>query len=259
MTKTAVALYDTKNDARQVKEELANTGYNRSNIHMMSQGDGENRSLLINSGLPRSDAEAYVEGVRRGGNLVMVTTEDSRIDSAVDIMERHNSINIHERANLWRNDGWEGTVPAQAGTQHRQDGAGEHRTRGQEEETIPVVEEEMRVGKRQVERGGVRIHTNVEEQPVEETVTLRDEEVHVDRRPANRKARPDEMDTFEEGTFEVSEMDEEAVVDKQARVVEEVVVSKDVEEHQEQVRDTVRHTDVDVEEVDDSGSTTERR
>lgn len=260
MTKTAVALYDRESEARQVMEELSDSGYNRGNIRMMNKGNGENRSILTNAGLPRSDAEAYVEGVRRGGNVVMITTDDNRIDTAVDIMERHNSININERAELWRNDGWEGATATRTDTERSQARAGERRIRGQEEETIPVVEEEMHVGKRQVERGGVRVHTHVEEQPVEETVTLRDEEIHVDRRPANRKARPEDVDTFEEGSFEVSEMDEEAVVDKQARVVEEVVVSKDVDEHQERVRDTVRRTDVDVEQVDDdSRSSTNRR
>ncbi|MDP8929197.1 MAG: YsnF/AvaK domain-containing protein [Actinomycetota bacterium] len=52
-------------------------------------------------------------------------------------------------------------------------------------------------------------------------------------------------DAFRERTIEVSETDEEAVVEKEARIVEEVVVSKDAVEHEETVRDTVRRTDVD--------------
>lgn len=250
MAKTAVALYDTMNEARQVNEELANAGFDRSSIRIMNTQDGDNIDTLTNAGLPRNDAEAYVEGIRRGGRLVMITTDDSRIDTAVDIMDRFNSINIEDRAELWRSEGWSGSLGSQANIKDRQNVTNRRQGSQKEEKAIPVVEEELRVGKRQVERGGVRVHTHVEEKPVEETVTLRDEHVHVERRPANRSARSTDLDTFEEGSFEISEMDEEAVVDKQARVVEEVVVSKEVEEHQERVRDTVRRTDVDVERVD---------
>ncbi len=114
---------------------------------------------------------------------------------------------------------------------------------------IPVVEEELQVGKRQVQRGGVRIHSHVTERPVEEQVTLRDETVNVERRPVDRSVGDVGPDAFKERNFEVSETDEEAVVSKQARVIEEVVIGKDVEEHTQNVRDTVRRTDVDVEKL----------
>lgn len=117
------------------------------------------------------------------------------------------------------------------------------------EQVLPVVEEELRVGKRQVRRGGARIHTHVTETPVEENVSLRHEKVTVERRPANREISDADMAAFQEGTIEMTETAEEAIVDKQARVVEEVVLNKDVHEHQETIRDTVRRTDVDVEQL----------
>lgn len=251
MAKTAVALYDTNNEAKQVVEELTSAGFSRSSARIINEHDSDSRDTLTNAGLPRNDAEAYVEGIRRGGHLVMITTDDSRIDVAVDIMDRNNSVNIQERAELWRGEGWSGISETQAGTTGRQGRAGGRQGRVQEEEeTIPVVEEELRVGKRQVEQGGVRVRSHVEEKPVEETVNLHEEHVNVERRPVNRAARPEDLSNFQEGTVEFSEMAEEAVVDKQARVVEEVVVSKHAHERQEKVRDTVRRTDVDVERVD---------
>ena len=114
---------------------------------------------------------------------------------------------------------------------------------------LPVVEEELRVGKRQVERGGVRVFTRVEEVPVNEQVTLREETVDVHRRPVDRAVTDADIANFQEGTFEVRERDEEAVVDKQARVVEEVHIKKEAEERTETISDTVRRTDVDVEEI----------
>lgn len=49
--------------------------------------------------------------------------------------------------------------------------------------------------------------------------------------------------------FEVRTQGEEAVVGKTAKVVEEVVVGKKVTEHQETVSDTVKRTDVEVDEM----------
>ncbi len=125
------------------------------------------------------------------------------------------------------------------------------------EQVIPVVEEEIAIGKRQVERGGARVNVDVEEKPVEEQVTLREENVRVERRPVDREVTDADATAFKEGTFEVRERAEEAVVDKRARVVEEVVIGKDVQERTETVRDTVRRTNVDVEELG-GGATTAR-
>ncbi len=124
------------------------------------------------------------------------------------------------------------------------------------EARIPVIEEELRVGKREVEGGGVRVRTRVVERPVEEAVRLREERVNVERRPVNRPVSEADLNAFREGTFELRERSEEAVVDKTARVVEEVAINKEVAERTETVRDTVRSTDVDVEET---GGTKVRR
>lgn len=120
---------------------------------------------------------------------------------------------------------------------------------------LPVIEERITVGKRQVERGGVRVQQHVTERPVEETVSLREEHVHVERRPVNQPVDATNMEAFKEGVIEVTEMAEEAVVNKQARVVEEVVVSKEVTEHQETIRGTERRTDVEVEQFGTNTST----
>lgn len=122
---------------------------------------------------------------------------------------------------------------------------------GQNEIIVPIVEEQIRVGKRQIERGGVRVETRVEEVPVQEQVHLRDEEVHVERRPVDRIVNSADLDTIQEGTIEIRERDEQAVVEKQARVVEEVRISKDVQDRTETVQDTVRRTHLDVERLDD--------
>jgi uncharacterized protein (TIGR02271 family) len=119
--------------------------------------------------------------------------------------------------------------------------------RDQGEAVLPVVEENIDIGKRQVQTGGARVHTKIEERPVEEQVNLREEHVNVERRPVDRPVS-DANAAFQERSFEVTEMAEEPVVRKQARVIEEVVISKDVRERTETVHDTVRRQDVHVHE-----------
>ncbi len=116
---------------------------------------------------------------------------------------------------------------------------------------VPIVEEDLHIGTREVEGGGVRVTTRVEEVPVNEQVTLREETVDVHRRTVDRPVSEADLTNFQEGTFEVRERSEEVVTDKQARVVEEVTVRKDVQERTENVQDTVRRTDVDVDQPGD--------
>jgi uncharacterized protein (TIGR02271 family) len=117
------------------------------------------------------------------------------------------------------------------------------------DEVIPVVEEDLRVGKREVDRGSVRVRSYVVETPVQENVALRDESVHVERRPVDRDLSPGETAPFEERTIDVTETDEEAVVSKTPRVKEEIHVQKDVDQRTETVSDKTRRTEVEVEDT----------
>jgi len=147
---------------------------------------------------------------------------------------------VDERGDTYRRDAYVGADNVETNRADLAEGG---------EARIPVIEEEVRVGKREVEGGGVRVRTRVVERPVEEAVRLREERVNVERRPVNRPVSEADLNAFREGTFELRERSEEAVVDKTARVVEEVAINKEVGERTETVRDTVRSTDVDVEET----------
>jgi uncharacterized protein (TIGR02271 family) len=116
-----------------------------------------------------------------------------------------------------------------------------------EESTFKVMEENLEVGKREVETGGVRVRSRIIEKPVEESLRLRTERVVVERNPVNRAASEADLNNFKEENFELTEHAEVPVVRKEARVVEEVRVGKEVENREETVRDTVRKTDVDIE------------
>lgn len=126
------------------------------------------------------------------------------------------------------------------------------RTTRDAEATIPIIEEKVEVGKREVERGRVKVRSRVEEKPVEEEVKLREEHITVDRRPVDRPADEGDMAAVQGGAIEMTERAEKPVVSKQARVTEEVTIGKQAQERTETVRDTVRRTDVEVEEADAS-------
>lgn len=114
---------------------------------------------------------------------------------------------------------------------------------------MPVIEEQLRVGKRQVDKGGVRVTRRVQDRPVQRQVELREERVDVTRRPADRPVAPAAVGALAELNIEVVERAEVPVVIKQERVIEEVVVKKEATERSETVRDVVRRTDVEVKEL----------
>ena len=235
---------------------------------------------LGDAGVDENDAHAYAEGVRRGGALVTVRANEADVNRIVDILDDEGTVDLDERQSSWRTEGWTGGtsagIPA-AGMMSGQDAMtgdadmsrGTMATRrdslsgaSDRDEVIPVVEEELQVGKRDVSGGRVRIHSHVVERPVQEQVNLRQERVNVERRSVDRPLG-DADDAFRDRTIEAEERSQEAVVSKEARVKEELVVRKDVEERTETVSDTVRSTQVDVEDErsnsPNKSGTTDRR
>lgn len=270
MAKTVIGFFDSRTQVESAEQDLIRSGFPRSSIRIMASGQqgGEYaggqtseththegfmdriRHFLAEIGLMSekgtshvSDTEhsLYAEGMRRGGTLLSVTTDDDSADEAADILERHGAADIDERAAQWQvgSATQTGTVSSSGITGSSGTGAGETR--------IPVIEEELKVGKREVERGGARIYSHMTETPVEEQVRLREERVDVERRPVDRPASEAELNAFREGTMEIRTTAEEPVVSKEARVVEEVVVGKEATEHTETIRGTVRATEVEVE------------
>ncbi len=178
-------------------------------------------------------------GVAHSAQSIVTVHADSeaRAHSAALIMDNCGAVDVDERA---QEMGWS----AQTGW----DNAQMDRTAAPGE-TLKVVEETLNVGKKEVETGGARLRSRVVSRPVEEQLRLREEHVFVNRTPVNRAATEADFTTFKEGTVEMRETAEVPVVSKEARVVEEVSLGKEVTERQETIRDTVRNTEVDVEQI----------
>ena len=101
----------------------------------------------------------------------------------------------------------------------------------------------------------------VVETPVQEQVSLHDERVEVERRPVDRVATESEVGAapFQERTVEVTARREEPVISKETRVKEEVAVRKEEEDRTQTVSDTVRRTEVKVEDNRTGSEPTPRR
>ena len=259
---TILMHFDSRSDAQKATDALAQAGVSRGSIRMLPEAEttGYKRTSTTSSYdhekdeggffaslgdmfLPDEDRYAYAEGMSRGGVTLSVTADEGQIERLSEIAERYGAVDMDEREATWRSEGWTGYSGGTASTRGTSTAA---RSTSEGEEAIPIVEEELRVGKRQVEGGRVKIRSYVVETPVQEQVNLRQEHVHVERRPVNRPLSGTE-NVFQDRTIEASERSEEAVVSKEARVKEELVVNKDVRERTETVSDTVRRTEVDVE------------
>jgi len=312
--RTVTAFFDSRTDAEEAVSRLQSAGLSRDSIRLVpgserdsdaSGGASSTPSLgdasvgfwesLRDLFLPDEDRHTYAEGLRRGGFLLSVSATDAEYERVLDILDDEGTIDIDERADTWRAEGWSGSAtsdalsgstanlttgsaagatarPASSTVGSTSSGTASSGSAGlrdastgrgsEQDQVIPVAEERLNVGKRDVSHGRVRVRSYVVETPVTEQVSLRQEHVDVERRPVDRTTTSAE-DAFQERTIEVDERSEEAVVSKEARVREELVVKKDVKQRTENVSDTVRSTEVEVE--DERGNriggtgTTDRR
>ena len=268
MTSVSVGLFDTQTAAENARTQLIAAGFSPSqvtgNAELPESGSsaaqpneeggvtGFFRSLFGNDDANDSGSSTYKEAFRRGGYALTVGgATDDEMDRVIEIMEDCGAIDVDEREQQWRSEGWTGgseaalkqpavgAVGAVAGTSATAAGT----------QKVNLVQESLAVGKRAVGRGGVRVFSRVVEVPVEEKIRLREEQADIQRRVVDRPATEADFAAFNEGTFEVHNTAEEAVVSKTARVVGEVEIGTQVTEREEIVRDTVRKTEVDVEQI----------
>ncbi|MBA3947402.1 MAG: YsnF/AvaK domain-containing protein [Herpetosiphonaceae bacterium] len=262
MAKTVVGLFEQPSDGQAAFQELQSAGFNSNNVHLIDKASGRITSALSQAGVPQDDAAVYDEGVRSGGALIIAQAlPDDEAMRAVEILDRHNVVDI-SRGRMGQQSATSSTTTTQRSTgasatsTTNRSGSGSTQQYQGNEMVVPIVEEQIQIGKQQVEGGGVRVQTHVTEKPVNEQVTLHEEEVHVERRPVNQPVNTAQLDQLKDGSFEVREMDERAVVNKQARVVEEVVINKEAHERTENIQDTVRRSDVNVEQIPDASQST---
>lgn len=263
-----IAIYRSHADAERARERLIQTGVAPSHIRLSSEEAATVPSTrpgmfdwLFGSDIPEQDRGWYQSHLH-GGRIavsVWVATEELR-ERVTQILEEFNPLDESDFAVT----GTEATMtPATeapvgvAPTMVERERlvsdlpAGEPlETVSEGEQVIPVIREELTVGKRAIERR-YRIRTHVVEIPVEEQITLHDERVVIERRPATSEPDPGAL---RERELEIVEHHEEPVVGRRTRAVEEVVIHREQQDRVETVRDTVRETKVEVDEGTATGT-----
>jgi len=262
MTQTVIAFFDNSSDAQYAVEKLTNNGFSRDNIDISlntvnteaatTNTESGNYKDTNESGVGRFfrslfrddsyEADKYTRVAERGNSVVTVyapTTEEAQL--AADILDSSGAIDVNERATEYGYTSGSGITGKETM---------DTRSGDESSTSIPIVEENVQIGKREVETGGVRLRSRIVESPVEENIRLREEHVRVERTPVDRPATDTDLQNFQEREIEMTEHAEVPVVNKEARVVEEVNLNKEVEERDETVKETVRKTKVDVENID---------
>ncbi len=265
---TLVGLFEDERTAQSVVDELVRNGLSKNQVHLSSSADYVGDAASGGTGLTGTaptehhgggfmgwlssifggeedyatdDRSHYANAVQRGGYVVGVDADEQERERVIEIMNDHGAVDVDQHAAKY---GYSTPAGSDIGNRltDRPTAVADQATG-----TIPVIQEELQVGKRSVQRGGVRVYSRMVEQPVEQDVQLREEKVTVERRPVNRPLTEMDRAGLRDQTIEVTEMAEEAVISKQARVVEEVRVGKEATEKTQTVRDTVRRTEVDTE------------
>jgi uncharacterized protein (TIGR02271 family) len=276
MSQTVIGIFENENEAQQAVQNLVSQGFNREDVDVASssasqstsessQSDNDDSfgSSISNffSSLFGSDDDRstrYSEVAKRGSTVTVHARSEAEAERAADLLDEYGAVDIDEKASQYGNDysgsnltGTGITGTTQSGSDLSDTAYSRNDVSDFNEDTtdrsIPIIEENLEVGKREVESGGARLRSRIVEKPVEEHIRLRSEHVNIERNPVNRQANESDFNAFQEGTIEMREHREVPVVGKEAWVKEEVSLNKEVEETDETIRDTVRHTEVDVE------------
>jgi uncharacterized protein (TIGR02271 family) len=197
-----------------------------------------------------------VNAITQAGNgqVVLNVTKDQALNSGWDTVPAVTTMGLRE-PDMISNDaiGTAAVVDTTATYAQGQPQVAGYEATSEDELVIPLREEELTATVRETEAGAARIQKTVvaEDRVLEVPVT--EEQIRVERRVVDRAVGANDVDAFEEIVIEVPLTTEEVELRKQARVAEEVVVSKEAIQHTEQVRGTVRREEVDV--IDDAGTT----
>lgn len=238
MQHTLVAVFDNRSDAQKAMDDLLASGFARSDLRLSEGGtqtgttasgadldEGESIGDSIKhffTDLFGSDRSArlgqYSEALKRGHYVLTVTApNEPEVERAADLVERYGPVDIDETSSVWPSGSATGmnagsmnmgaqqqSASMSQQSQQAREGSAQASTGSSMQfantgsQSIPGMQEELNVGKREVQRGGVRIFSHVDETPVDESVNLRDEHVAGHRRAIDKMVDPADVPAFQE-------------------------------------------------------------
>lgn len=226
--RTAVYLFADRSKATDALRTMVEMGFSRERLDLLTADEGDSQKL--NELAVSSDkADGYRRAVREGGTLLVVTGEETELGDADFMLMDFAPIDLAAWIPPDRLD----TAPV------------EPSPTVSETEVPPLTTAPPAAPT----KGRVRVDTHITTQKVDHPVHLQSDSVVVERRATDRLI-PWGEHLFVAHSLDLIELEEEVIVSRTARVVEEIVIARNFAEKVETVHDTVRRTDVIVEETE---------
>lgn len=258
MSYTVVGLFTNRNQAQAAIRELTERRFVSENIDISNRTsvgnatNGAREEVIVTDSVAnffhslfssdKKNANNYTSAAGDADAIVTVHVDDEeRAREAAFVLDKNGAIDVDSNSTDRKRQNF---------TQSQEQfGAAQNVPQTQGETTIPIIEEQLRVDKKVIETGGVRLKSRIVERPIEESVRLRNQYVIVNRRSVDREVSTEDLSNFREGEIEFLELAEVPVISKRARVVEEIEIGRQVSEHQEVVHETLKRNDVEVEDL----------
>jgi uncharacterized protein (TIGR02271 family) len=268
---TLVAVYDTAAHADAAVKALKAAGFAESDISVFDQDRLKAGRSTLSAGVKETglwnrlfgadvyehEADIYGQTVQEGGVVISLRVPESEVAHARAVLDIHRPVDVHDRAVTM------GIAPAAhvEAIEKKLDAvplaamqkvAVSPKLATAQPDVLRLAEEQLQVGKEMAEAGRTRIRRFVTEKEVAADVTLHQEHAEVLRKAIADPKYVGEID-WADGTIEVIETAEHAIVNKTARIVEEVGLRKVGSDHVETIRDKIRRQQVEIERIGPDG------
>jgi stress response protein YsnF len=268
---TLVAAFDTPEHATAAVNALKAGGFHSDDISVFDHsrlkigkdvvGTAPKQAgvwqWLFGRDLNLYEANVYGSTIDDGGTVVAVRVPTDQVAQASGILDLHHPINIHDRAVT------SGIAPAAQVETAAKSIAAVPLAKDQKiavtpklaevhGDTLRLAEEQLQVGKKMVEAGRTRVRRFTTEREVTQDVTLHEEHAELLRKAISQPAELTDVD-WADSELEVIETKEQALVNKTARVVEEISLRKKGDDHVETIHEKLRRQQAEVEQVDATG------
>jgi uncharacterized protein (TIGR02271 family) len=268
---TLVAVYDTEAHAEAAVKALKAAGFAESDISVFDNDRLKAGRTALSAGVKEAglwqrlfgadvyqhEASIYGQTVQDGGVVISVRVPESEVAHARAVLDIHRPVDVHDRALTAavappaRVEAIEKkleAVPLAA----MQTVAVSPKLAAAQPDVLRLAEEQLQVGKEMAEAGRTRVRRFVTEREAAADVTLHEEHAEVLRKAISDPKYVAEID-WADGTIEVIETAEHALVSKTARIVEEVSLRKIGSDHVETIKDKIRRQQVEIERIGPDG------
>ncbi|MEO6457869.1 MAG: YsnF/AvaK domain-containing protein [Chloroflexia bacterium] len=248
---TVVGVFMDESYAQQAVQSLKSQGF-KAQI-------GDESTLNSLTDLAKEEAQMYLGRMEEGNGVVIVNNAGDRGEDALNILLDSGAeyMNLHGQG--------QGQGQSQGGSQsdqrydanyyqnlqreQRQYGRYDEnlgRARNEEEINVQLREETLTATKTANQAGEVELRKVVHEKEQQIPVALQHEQVVIERHAVDRPADAGEITDMQDEVIRVPVYEEQAQLQKQARVREEVTIGKEAVQEQQTLSGTTRHEHVEI-------------